>query len=1211
MTHFFRNATILVCATLLLISPLAGQSFYGSVVGVVADSSGSVLQGAMLTLTNTATSERRTATTGDDGSYRFVNLIPGTYKLEVDAKGFRRYVRQNLEVNVEAAVRNDVNMIVGNVAETVEVQAAITQQLQTETATLGGVVSSRSVQELPLNGRNILNLVSTVAGVVPQGSTEGSLTGKNVFAAGNYQIGGGTSNQSATYFDGVPVNDGYGNIVALTPAPDAVSEFKVQTNSNSAEYGRFTGGVVNIASKSGSNNFHGTAYEYYRDKILNANPYFANVKHLPRAPFLQNQFGGAFGGPLWKDHTFFFVNYEGYRNREGRLFTQTVPTAAETQGDFSALLALPPPQGPIVIYDPLTQCGAYGNAACSAAQLSGSVPQRTPFPGNIIPANRINPVAKAYVNFPYFALPTDSGLTNNFNRYALAGGNNNQINVRGDQNISDKQRLFLRYTRWESRNPKVDVYGNGQSAGDPQSPEHFVTTQAVVADTYAFNPTTVLDVRIGFMRWFYDRIPGNVGIDIPGVFGLPADPYGQLPDLNGVPNASTVPSLTFSGTTYQGIGTGLLYARDNTFVISPTLNKIWGKHSVKFGAELRRADINYFQNNNVGGTFQFSVTPTSGLTKVSPGGDSFASFLLGVPFVSNSSTAAGTLQLSPFTAGGARYQGYYVNDNWQATRKLTVNAGVRWEIPGVYTERHDWQINFNPTLVNPALSITNPVTGQPFIGGFNLVNTQDDPQRGLRPERFHLFAPRAGLAYRLSDSTVIRGGGGIYFVPSTVNFPEGPTQAAIAYIVNNIGTSQDNGLTYRDIGLNGQGPLSDPFPSGIATPPFRGANFNKAILGTSPRAPLRDEPYPGYTEQWNLAVQHQFKGDFTVEAAYSGLHGVHLPIGLQLNQLPLNIVQQGRLDPTGFGSANAGGLKQQIPNPFFGIIPAGPLSGATVTRATLLQPFPEYTGLTRSSAYSGESKYHSLQLRAEKRFRHSGTLSGNYTFSKNTGNAETLTTWLETGQGVAGYQTNDLSREWALSSFDARQRAVVSYAMDLPFGRGQYLLSNLHGVLDKVLSGWIVDGTMTFQEGFPLGFGVTQNNTGFGITPRPLVNDVSSTTGKNCSNHGSMGGSAQSRLGGWFDVGCFATPAAWTLGNETRNDAILRGQGVNNFNLSLAKNTNITERVSFEFRAEAFNLANRTQFAKPNTTVGNSLFGKINAQYNNPRQIQLVGRVQF
>jgi hypothetical protein len=1208
MTRFFRVVTMVLCAILILITPVVSQTFYGSIVGVVADSSGSVLQGAAVVLTNTATSERRSATTGDDGSYRFVNLIPGTYKLEVDVHGFRHYIRQNVEVNVEAVVRNDVKMELGNVSETVEVQAGALQQLQTETATLGGVVAARSVQELPLNGRNILNLVSTVAGVVPQGSTEGSLTGKNVFAAGNYQIGGGTSNQSATYFDGVPVNDGYGNIVALTPAPDAVSEFKVQTNSNSAEYGRFTGGVVNIASKSGTNTFHGTAYEYYRDKILNANPYFANASHLPRAPFLQNQFGGAFGGPLWKDHTFFFVNYEGYRNREGRLFTQTVPTAAELQGDFSALST--------VIYDPLTQCGAYGNPACTAAQLANTAPQRTPFPGNIIPADRINPVAKAYASFPYFALPTDTTkFTNNFSRYALAGGNNNQINVRGDQNISDKQRLFLRYTRWESRNPKVDVYGNGQSAGDPQSPEHFVTTQAVVADTYAFNATTVLDLRVGFMRWFYDRIPGNVGIDISGTFGLPSDPFGQLPQLNGVPNASTVPSLTFTSTAYQGIGTGLLYARDNTYVFSPTLNKIWGKHSVKFGAELRRADINYYQNNNVGGNFQFSNIPTASAAGKA-GGDSFASFLLGIPFVSNSSTAAGTLQISPFTAGGARYQGYYVNDNWQATRKLTVNAGVRWEIPGVYTERHDWQINFDPTLVNPALSGTNPVTGQPFLGGFTLVNSQQDPQRGLRPERFHLFAPRAGLAYRLTDTTVLRGGGGIYFVPSTVNFPEGPTQAAIAYLVNNIGTSQDNGATYRDLGLNGQGPFSDPFPAGIATPPFRGANFNQAILGTSPRAPLRDEPYPGYTEQWNLAIQHQFRGDWTVEAAYSGLHGVHLPISLQLNQLPLSIVDQARQDPTGYGGSGAGGLKQQVPNPFFGIIPAGPLSAATVTRATLLQPFPEYTGLLRTSAYIGESKYHALQLKAEKRFHHGGTLLGNYTFSKITSNAETLTTWLETGQGVAGYQTNDLSKEWSLSSFDARQRAVVSYALDLPFGRGQYLFRNANGVLGKIVSGWLVDGTVTFQEGFPLGFGVSQNNTGFGIAPRPILNSVSTTTGKSCANHGQLGGAAQSRLGGWFDTGCFAIPGAWTLGNESRNDPILRGQGVNNFNLSLAKNTQITERVSFEFRAEAFNLANRTQFAKPNTTVtptgtANSQFGTINAQYNNPRQIQLVGRVQF
>ncbi|MBV8771390.1 MAG: TonB-dependent receptor, partial [Deltaproteobacteria bacterium] len=1115
MTRVLRSTAGVLCASLLLITPAVSQTFYGSIVGVVTDRTGSVLAGATITLTHTATSERRAATSADDGSYRFVNLIPGLYKLEIDVPGFRHYVREDVEVNVEAAVRNDVKMDIGSVTQTVEVRAGA-PQLQTEGASLGEVVASRSVDELPLNGRNILNLVSNVAGVVPQGSTEGSLTGKNVFSAGNYQIGGGTANQSATYFDGVPVNDGYGNIVALTPTPDAVSEFKVQTNSNDAEYGRFTGGVINLTSRSGSNEFHGTAYEYHRDKLLNANNFFANRLGRPRAPFVQNQFGAALGGPIWKDHTFFYGNYEGYRNREGRLFTQTVPTAAELHGDFSAFLTQ---KTPTLIYDPLTQCGAYANPACTAAQLAGTAPQRQPFPGNVIPANRINPVAQAFIGFPYFALPTDPGFVNNFNRYATVGGNNDQVTVRGDQNVSDKQRLFVRYTRWESRNPRVDVYGNGQAAGDPQSPEHFVTTQPVIADTYTFNPTTVLDIRIGFMRWFYDRVPGNIGINIPAKLLLPASPFGQLPQLNGVPNASTVPALTFTSSTYQGIGTGLLYARDNTFVISPTLNKIWGRHSVKFGAELRRADINYYQNNNVGGTFTFTNVPTASAAGKN-GGDSFASFPLGIPFATNSSTTAGTLQISPFTAGGTRYQGYYVNDNWQATRKLTVNAGLRWEIPGVYTERHDWQVNFDPNMINPALAgTTNPATGQPFRGGFTLVNTPQDPQRGLRPERFHLFAPRAGLAYRLTESTVLRAGGGTYYVPSTVNFPEGPTQAAVDSITNNIGTSQDNGATFRDLGANGQGPLNNPFPSGISVPPFRNPNFNKPILGTGPRAPLRMEPFPGYTEQWNLAIEHQFQGDLVLEAAYSGLHGVHEPISLQLDQLPLDIVTQARLDPNGYGSKNPGGLLQQVANPFFGIIPAGPLSAKTVTRATLLQPYPEYTGLLETSAYQGETKYHALELRAEKRFRHGGTLSGNYTFSKVTGNAETLTSWLETGQGVAGYQTNNLHNEWALSSFDARQRAVIAYALDLPLGRGQYLLPNVAGVLDKLISGWIVDGDMTFQEGFPLAFGVSQNNTGFGISPRPILNSVSATSGKSCTDHGKIEGSAQSRLNSWFDIG--------------------------------------------------------------------------------------------
>ena len=304
-----RFPLALIAGIAMLAGSAWGQTFYGSVVGLVADASGSAVPETTVTLTNTNTSERRAGTTGADGGYRFVNLVPGNYRLEVERPGFRRYVRDQIVVNVEAAVRIDVTMEVGDVTQSVEVTSE-TPLIQSENASLSQVVGARTVQEIPLNGRNILNLINLVPGVVPQGASDGNLTGKNVFAAGNYQVGGGTANQSATLFDGVTVNDTYGNIVAFVPSPDAVSEFRVQTNNNSAEYGRYTGGVINIASKSGSNEFHGTFYEYLRNRAVNAGDFFANSNGAGKPAFTQNQFGAALGGPVRKDKTFFFANYE-------------------------------------------------------------------------------------------------------------------------------------------------------------------------------------------------------------------------------------------------------------------------------------------------------------------------------------------------------------------------------------------------------------------------------------------------------------------------------------------------------------------------------------------------------------------------------------------------------------------------------------------------------------------------------------------------------------------------------------------------------------------------------------------------------------------------------------------------------------------------------------------------------------------------------------
>src|SRR6476620_37189 len=395
-----RAGLLLVCLLTLGVPALA-QSFYGSLVSVVKDDQNNIIPGATIILVNSGTGERREGVSAGDGVYRFLNLVPGTYRLEVELTGFQRYVRDQIEVNVQSAPRIEVSLKVGSIAETVQV-AGTAPVLQTENASVGLVVGSRPVQELPLNGRNVMNLITLAPSVVPQGSSEGSLTGKNVFAAGNFQVGGGTANQSASYFDGVPVQDSaYGNIVVLTPSPDSVAEFKVQTNNSSAEFGRFTGGVINMASRSGTNAYHGSLFEYHRNKALNANTFFGKRAGLDRPPFVQNNFGGALGGPLLKDKLFFFGNYEGYRNREGVLFRRTVPTVAMRQGDFSDYRNVS--TGVVVpIFDPWTQCGINNPGTGAYNGDCGVVPNRLQFPGNVVPANRINPISRNLLNFPIY-----------------------------------------------------------------------------------------------------------------------------------------------------------------------------------------------------------------------------------------------------------------------------------------------------------------------------------------------------------------------------------------------------------------------------------------------------------------------------------------------------------------------------------------------------------------------------------------------------------------------------------------------------------------------------------------------------------------------------------------------------------------------------------------------------------------------------------------
>ncbi len=1126
-----------------------------------------------VSISNPATGERHTVETDADGGYRFPNLLPGTYKVEISQTGFKQYLRDNIAVQVESTIRLDVPMQVGDLSQQIEVSAAA-PLLQTENASLSQVINARSVEELPLNGRNILNLVNLSPGVVPQGSTDGNLTGKNVFAAGNYQIGGGTANQSVTLFDGVPVNITYGNVTALVPVPDAVAEFRVQTSNNSAEYGRYTGGVINVASKGGSNDFHGGVYEFLRNKQLNATNFFANKTGAGKAPFVQNQFGGSLGGRIIKDKLFFFGNYEGFRARQGNLFSLSVPTTAERTGDFSGYLNGSGAQIPI--YDPATQCGAYGNSACGTVQ-------RTAFAGNLIPPSRIALVSKNLIAFPIHALPTDSGQNfthlQNFNRNVATGGDNDQLNLRGDYQMSQKQRLLARFTRWQSTNLPADVYGNGFRNGDPFSPEHFVTTQAVLADTYILRPNMVLDLRAGFTRWFYVRTPGTLGQNGTAV-GLPSY-FGQIATLNGLSGSTTIPTISISSPTTNAITTGYLLGADNTYTLSPTMTWIKGKHTVKFGGEFHKYALGYFQNNAPGGTFGFDNLFTAASGAGGASGSGYASFLLGL---SNNNSLVQTSWQS-YTM--MDYEGFFITDTFQATKKLSITAGLRYEIPGVYKERFNRIATFNRFEANPALNGTL-INGKPILGAYDAVNTPNHPDAGQTKEHFGLFAPRVGIAYRLTDSTVIRTGGGIFFIPGNVQFTQGPQANPLSFYNNSQAASIDSYVTYNST-------FSNPFPTGLFGPPGRTGDFQSLFLGASlgGKAFQADEK-SGYTEQWNFTIQHQFQRNISLEASYAGLRGIHLPANLQYDQLDPQYLSQGSA------------LKTQVPNPFYGKVATGTLSAKTVQAGQLLLPFPEYTSVSNSSAYLGDSTYHALQVKLEKRFTTGGTLLGAYTFSKVLANVETLTTWLDSGTGVAGYQNNyDLSGEKALSSFDSRQRLTVSYVYDLPVGNGRQFLGTTNAFVSRVISGWGINGVTTFQKGFPLGLTATPNNTGFNTGLRPnVVNGCQKT----------VGGSAQSKYTGWFNTACFTAPATYTFGSESRTDPELRGPGIANYDFSLFKRTAITEKVNMEFRAEAFNLFNRVQFGNPNTgqtTSANNIFGQITSQQNTPRLLQMALRLRF
>ncbi|PYX69045.1 MAG: hypothetical protein DMG72_21700, partial [Acidobacteria bacterium] len=1063
-----RFWTLVVSLSLVFLSCpfVQGQSTYGSIAGSVTDPSGAAIPDAQVTLTNLGTAEKRTQPTGADGLYSFVNLLPGNYRIEVEKQGFKRITREPVVVQVQQSTKIDVALQVGQVSETVEVTAE-TPLLQTEDSSLGQVVEQRKANELPLNGRNIYNLITLSPAAVAQGGSGGTPVGQNPFSWGNYQVGGSFANESAEYLDGQPLNIGYINLPIVIPTQDSVGEFKVQYNDLGAEWGKFAGGVVNLSTKSGTNSFHGEAHEFLRNKVLNSNNFFLKQKEILSGkkneppPYVQNQYGFSVGGPVIKDKTFFFTSWEQFRLRTGSVLTTTVPLTAFRTGDFSALLA----QG-IQLYDPYT-----------VNQTTGA---RQPYVNNQIPQAEFSKAATVMWD-TYFVPPTTPGaITDNFTSASSSGGNHNEFVARVDQNISEKTRLFGRFTYFGLLDLPTNPFGTGLCFDRCSENYH---TKALAFDVnHAFTPTTIFDINIAGSRFVYARAPILSGFDLTSL-GWPAN-YNAPPASMRTP---PTPAFPFPNDVGKSQGNSAIGDHNTQYNVTPGLTVIHGKHTFKIGAQYELGLDNYFQTNIASGAFAFSGswTALNALTGGANTGFAFADFLLGLSqnqgsFVNQNE---GEAQVPAQTAGRQTYRALYFNDTWHVTTKLALNLGLRYELQGTWSERFDRLTYWDPKATNATVTGCGGTVGSPCHGDALLVKTGPNDTRNNMPLNKKEFSPRLGFAYSFDPKTVIRGGYGIFWIPNYVSFGVNPDLDVVSLARTPFTATTNAGLTpFSTLDGNTCTLASTSFASfscaqpgpfgsgGILLPPGRTGNTSAFVAGAGSvrLAPYLD-PKEGYVQQYNFDIQRQLPAGFFVDVAYAGSHGVHLPqFESNINQIPDSFVAQAA---TQAAASQPVTIAQQIPNPMAGTSPNATIGGANIVAGQLSRPYPQYTGLTLAGFGCCGSTYNSLQVSATRRFQGGGTLLVAYTNAKLLSNTDTLTSWLENGTtgGVGQVQDwNNLKGERSLSSQDVSQRLVISYVLDLPFGHGKRFLGGVSGVTSKVVSGWGIDGVTTFQRGFPL-----------------------------------------------------------------------------------------------------------------------------------------------
>jgi hypothetical protein len=1155
---------------------LMAQSPYGRIVGRIIDPTGAVVPKAAIHVTNTETQVTISTVADSQGNYELLDLIPGVYQATVEMPGFKQYQRGPVEVRVGDVLTINIALELGAPTESVTV-AGETPLLEAATANVGQVIDRRRLVDLSMPASNVSYLIQLAPGVISTAPpTQGwQLNGTSTQA--NFSSNGSGVQTSQFTVDGIPNMLSYGEVDNHAPFPEVLREFRVQTAPFDASMGHFVGSEVDMVIRSGTNALHGDAVYQYNGRVLNAIPFFVeqHIYDPTTGPVTQqkidsivpsvvmNRYRFVVSGPIYipklyngRNRTFFTYGYDHIQRSVGTVTPQSVPTPAERRGDFSALLAL---GSEYQIYDPATITAA-ANGTFS----------RAPLPGNIIPASRLDPIAQKLIS--YYPLPNLAGTADGLNNFSSSPLNvlkRPQHTARLDQTVTSNNRLFFSVMR---------SYEYTASSGFPSaflgSAVDHRSLAMTVDDVAVLRPDLVFDIRYGVHRHAENGLPGSLGFDLKGL-GLPVslvnqlDPkYTTLPTLTIEPNDAQFPVIGGSG----GNGTQSVYQTTYHYLLASIAHNR-GNHALRAGGEFRV----YTQNTTdfFGGgpgsapSYTFSTDWTQGPLNNSPEapvGQGLASFLLGLP-------TDGLITRIASISETSKYVALFVQDDWKASRKLTVNLGIRYELEVPTTERYDRaNRGFDLNSANPiqadakANYIKNPIPQIPVndfrvTGGLLFAGVNGAP-RSMWKMSVHTFMPRIGMAYQLRDNTVVRAGYGIYF----------ESLGADRYDVLQQGFNQDTSLVPSlDNGQTFSATLSNPFPRGLLTAP--GASLGLETFLGQPVSFFWPDRRPGYMQRWTMDIQHEFPRRVLVEIGYIGNRGTGLPLNQNLNTIPAAYLSHS---PTR-DQAAINLLTRQVANPFFGLPQFSAEQPATVAVSQLLLPYPEFSNVT--TIYSGGfSWYHALEVRAEKRLSQGLTLQGNFAWSKFM-------------QAVQKLNPTDVAPTHVISPLDRPVNFTGSGVYELPFGNGRQFFSGARGPVNWILGGWSVQAIYQKRSGAPLTFGNIIFN-----------GDIGSISLS----------SPQRSLSRWFNTAAgFNRASSQQLVDNMRTFPLalsgVRTDGVNNWDMGLFKGFRLAELMTLQLRLEGSDMLNHPQFAAPNTNPTSSLFGRITNTVAAQQRVITVG----